>query len=154
MNNPYEMVVLYHPDLEIDLDKPLKKVEKILADNKGKVTKQDNWGKRKLAYPIRKEDHAIYVYYEIELPTEAIAGIESSLNITDEVLRYLIVKPGPEIEEEEDNKKEQDSKKSADKSEDKETDDKEEKPEEVKEDKKDEEEKPKKETKKTTKDAK
>lgn len=95
----YELTVLYHPDLEIDLDKALKKVEKILSDNKGSINKLDNWGKRKLAYTINKQDHAIYVIYDIELPNEAVAKVESVLNITDEVLRYLIVKPGPVVEE-------------------------------------------------------
>ncbi len=94
--NEYEFVALYHPDLEIDLDKALKKVEKIITDNGGKLTKTDNWGKRKLAYTIKKVDHAIYVYYELELPAAAVAKVESTLNITDEVIRYLISKPGPE----------------------------------------------------------
>ena len=99
--NPYEMVVLYHPDLEIDIDKALKKVASIIADNNGKIVKTDNWGKRKLAYTINKQDHAMYVYYDVELTGESVSKIESVLNITDEVLRYLIVKPGPEIEEDE-----------------------------------------------------
>ncbi len=97
--NKYEMTVLYHPDLEMDIEKPLKKIAKLLSDNDGKIIKQDNWGKRKLAYSINKQDHAVYVYYDIELKSESVAKVESILNITDEVLRYLIVKPGPEIEE-------------------------------------------------------
>ena len=98
---PYEVVVLLHPDLEIDLDKPLKKIESIIKDQGGNITKQDNWGKRKLAYTIAKEDYAIYVYYEVELPPAQIAKVESTLNITDEVLRYLITQPVPEAPEEE-----------------------------------------------------
>lgn len=98
--NEYELTVLFHPDLEIDIDKALAKVEKILKDNKGKVVKTDNWGKRKLAYTIKKEDHAVYVFYEVELPGESVSKVEQTLNITNEVLRYLLVKPGPEIEEE------------------------------------------------------
>ncbi len=97
----YELTVLYHPDLEIDIDKALAKIDKIIKDNKGKVVSTDNWGKRKLAYPIKKEDHAVYVYYEVELPGESVSKVENILNITNEVLRYLLVKPGPEIEEEE-----------------------------------------------------
>jgi small subunit ribosomal protein S6 len=99
--NDYEMVVLYHPDLEIDLDKALKKTEKIVADNGGTITKMDNWGKRKLAYPINNEDHALYVYYEVQFPPTNVAKVESTMNITDEVLRYLIVKPTPRPEGEE-----------------------------------------------------
>ena len=89
----YEIAVLYHPDLEIDLDKASGKVEKIITDSGGKITKTDNWGKRKLAYVIKKQEHAIYVFYTVEMPGEGIKKVESTLNITDEVVRYLIVRP-------------------------------------------------------------
>lgn len=91
--NQYEIAVLYHPDLEIDLEKATNKVEKIFADNKGKVTKVDNWGKRKLAYPIKKNESAVYVIYSLDLPAEAVRKVESTLNITDEVIRFLITRP-------------------------------------------------------------
>ena len=100
----YELVVLLHPDLEIDLDKPLGKVEKILTDNGGKVLKTDNWGKRKLAYPIRKEDFAVYVYMDVQLDPKDISKIESALNITEEVLRYLLVHPVPKVTKKEEDK--------------------------------------------------
>jgi len=91
--NQYEIAVLYDPDLEIDLEKATSKVEKIFTDNGGKVTKADNWGKRKLAYPIKKSEAAVYVIYTLELPGEGVRKIESTLNITDEVIRFLIVRP-------------------------------------------------------------
>jgi small subunit ribosomal protein S6 len=90
--NTYEVAVLFHPDLEIDLSKPQAKVEKIIKDNGGKITKTDNWGKKKLAYQIDKQDHAVYVFYTVEMPGEGVAKVESTLNITDEVLRYLIAR--------------------------------------------------------------
>jgi small subunit ribosomal protein S6 len=95
MKRDYELVVLLHPDLEIDLDKPLAKVRKIIADNKGEVTKEENWGKRKLAYSINKEDFAVYVYIEVSLPAETVKKLQSTLNITDEVLRYLLTAVDP-----------------------------------------------------------
>lgn len=91
--NQYEIAVLYHPDLEIDLAKATGKVEKIFAGAGGKVTKTDNWGKRKLAYKIAKQDHAIYVFYTIELNPENVQPIDDALRIADEVIRYLITKP-------------------------------------------------------------
>ena len=91
--NQYELAVLYHPDLEIDLAKATGKVEKIINDAEGKIVNTDNWGKRKLAYQIKKQEHAIYVFYTLELPAEQVQKIESLLNIADEVVRYLIVKP-------------------------------------------------------------
>jgi small subunit ribosomal protein S6 len=91
--NEYEIAVLYHPDLEIDLEKASTKVEKIITTDGGKITKTDNWGKRKLAYPIKKQEFAVYVIYSAELPAEALSKIEKTLNITDEVIRFLITRP-------------------------------------------------------------
>jgi small subunit ribosomal protein S6 len=91
--NQYEIAVLYHPDLEVDLTKAEDRVKKIFADNGGKLTNTDNWGKRKLAYNIKGNEHAIYVFYAVELPGEAVQKVESTLNITDEVIRFLITRP-------------------------------------------------------------
>lgn len=85
--------MLYHPDLEVDLTKAEERVTKIVTDNGGKVVKTDNWGKRKLAYAINGNEHAIYVFYTIELPGANVAKVETTLNITDEVIRFLITKP-------------------------------------------------------------
>lgn len=91
--NIYEVALLFHPDLEIDLSKPQAKVEKIFTDNGGKITKTDNWGKKKLAYKIANQDQAVYVFYTLEMPPESVRKVEAALNITDEVIRYLISRP-------------------------------------------------------------
>lgn len=93
MNNQYEIAVLYHPDLEVDLTKAEQKVANMVAAGGGKILSTDNWGKRKLAYTIAKQDYAVYVFYTVELPGTAIQKIEATLNITDEVIRYLISRP-------------------------------------------------------------
>ena len=93
--NKYELVVLYDPDLEVDITKAETIVKKIVEDNKATITNSDQWGKRKLAYPIAKNEYAFYILYTIEAPTEAVKAIEAKLNITDEVIRYLIVKIDP-----------------------------------------------------------
>lgn len=91
--NQYEIAVLYHPDLEVDLTKAEEKVTKILTEKGGKIVATDNWGKKKLAYTIKKQDHAVYVFYTALIAPENIGKIEYSLNITEEVVRYLITKP-------------------------------------------------------------
>lgn len=91
--NQYEIAVLYHPDLEVDLSKAEDRVKKIVADNGGKITATDNWGKRKLAYSIKSNEHAIYVFYTVELPATTVQKVEQTLNITDEVIRFLISRP-------------------------------------------------------------
>lgn len=91
--NQYEIAVLYHPDLEVDLSKAEERVKKIIADNGGKVIKEDNWGKRKLAYSIKGNEHAVYVFYTVEMPGESVKKVESTLNIAGEVVRFLITRP-------------------------------------------------------------
>ena len=93
LNNLYEIAVLYHPDLEIDLEKAEGRVKKIIADNGGKITNTDNWGRRKLAYPIKKLEYAVYVFYTVEAPADAVRKIEQTFNITDEIIRFLITRP-------------------------------------------------------------
>jgi small subunit ribosomal protein S6 len=88
----YELTVLIHPDLEADLEKSLKKIRTLITDNGGEVIKEDNWGKKRLAYPIRKENFALYVSFDVKLPADAPAKLSSTLNITDDALRYLLVK--------------------------------------------------------------
>lgn len=99
---PYELTVLIHPDLEIDLEKPLQKIRGLVTKNGGNITKEDNWGKRKLAYRIKREDFAAYVYFELDLPPESVHVLDNNLNITDECLRHLLVAHDPKRPEDED----------------------------------------------------
>jgi small subunit ribosomal protein S6 len=87
----YELTVLIHPDLEADLETPLAKVRNIITTAGGTITKEDNWGKKRLAYKINREDFAVYVYMDVSLPSDAPLKISNTLNITEEVLRYLLV---------------------------------------------------------------
>lgn len=87
----YELTVLIRPDLESDIEAPISKVRDIVKKAGGEIKKEDNWGNKKLAYKIRKEDFAIYVYMDIILPADAPLKIRNTLNITEEVLRYLLV---------------------------------------------------------------
>ena len=88
----YELTVLVHPDLESKLEEPLKALRELVETNGGKITKEENWGKKRLAYRIEGQDFAIYVSFDLELPADAPLKISNSLNITDFALRYLLVK--------------------------------------------------------------
>jgi small subunit ribosomal protein S6 len=94
----YELTVLVHPDLEMNLDVPLKKIRGIITDAGGKIAKEDNWGKKKLAYQIEGQDYAAFVFFNLELPADAPLKISNILNITDEVIRYLLVKKDEKLE--------------------------------------------------------
>lgn len=90
--NKYELTVLIHPDREAAIDEAVKQVTAIVEKADGKVVSTDNWGKKRLAYPINREDFAVYIAMDVELPASAPKAISSTLNITDGVLRYLLVK--------------------------------------------------------------
>lgn len=91
----YELSILFHPDLEMNLDPALDKVKKLIESTGGKIVKEEPDGKKRLAYPIDGNEYALYYYMDVELPSEAPAKIASTLGITDEVIRSLIVKTDP-----------------------------------------------------------
>ena len=91
MQRTYELVVLLHPDLDIDAEAAITKIENIIKNNGGSVLKRDNWGKKRLAYRIKKQDFAVYVYFEVKVDTDKVRDIENVLLITEEVLRHMLV---------------------------------------------------------------
>ena len=67
----------------------------MIESNGGQITKEEPDGKKRLAYPIDGNEYAVYYFLDAKLPAEAPAKISSTLGITDEVIRYLIVKADP-----------------------------------------------------------
>lgn len=88
--NKYELTVLY--DTEADLVEELDKVKKIIKENGGKILKEQNEGKKRLAYTIMGKDYATYYYIDIELEDSKAVSISSRLNIEESILRYLLVR--------------------------------------------------------------
>ena len=88
----YELTVLIRPHQEAELDKSLDVVKKLVADSGGEIIAEDNWGKKRLAYKIKGEDFAVYVLLNAKLPATAPQKISNALNISDDVIRYLLVK--------------------------------------------------------------
>ena len=87
----YELSLLIHPDLEMNPEPAITKVKELIEKSGGKITKESNDGKKRLAYNVKGQDFAVYYFYEVELPADAPKKIESVLNITDEILRFLLV---------------------------------------------------------------
>jgi small subunit ribosomal protein S6 len=91
MQQTYELMVLLHPDLEIDVETPIKKIEGLVDAVGGKVIKRDNWGKKRLAYRIKRQDFAVYIYFELSLDPSQVRQLENTVLITEEVLRHILV---------------------------------------------------------------
>ncbi|MGB9706913.1 MAG: 30S ribosomal protein S6 [Microgenomates group bacterium] len=89
----YELTLVVDPDLTSEKQKKqIEKIKKIIADLKGEVKKITEWGKRELAYPIKKKNMGCYFLWEIEMPQESASELNSKLKIEEGLLRYLIVK--------------------------------------------------------------
>ena len=69
-----------------------------IKQNDGDIITENDWGRKELAYKIAGETHAVYRVYELSLPAEAPAKIDGVLNITEGVIRHLIVKIDDKIE--------------------------------------------------------
>ncbi|TVQ96770.1 MAG: 30S ribosomal protein S6 [Deltaproteobacteria bacterium] len=95
----YETTWILKPDVtEEDKAKVLERVTGILTEAGGEIRRQDEWGRRRLAYPIDKQNHGIYIYLRYVAPGEVIQEIERRLRLMDAVLKFLTVK----LEEERD----------------------------------------------------
>ena len=90
--NKYESVVIINPAVE---DEKLKKLEKTFTDlinKQGKVEKVEEVGKKKLAYEIKKNSEGIYVEFYFEAEPELISELERNYRITDEVLKFIVIR--------------------------------------------------------------
>jgi len=87
----YEIVYIVHPDLdEGPFGEMNERVAGWITDGGGKITKTDVWGKRQLAYPIRKKNEGNYVLLETQIDPAMCAALERNFNLLEPVMRYLI----------------------------------------------------------------
>ncbi len=92
----YELMYIVRPTVdEQSLAAVNEKVERFIAAGGGQLTRRDDWGKRRLAYPILKFTEGFYTVLQIELPPTAVRDLERALQLTEEILRYLIVRVEP-----------------------------------------------------------
>ena len=90
--NKYESVIIVNPSLDEEKVKSLIDKFSDLINKHGKVTKVDNMGKRKLAYEVKKNREGIYVVFYFEAEPSLIAELERNYRITDEVIKFIVVK--------------------------------------------------------------
>lgn len=87
---PYEVVILVHPDTNLEDQKELfRKNKSIIQGFKGTVNTLETWGKRNLANPLGKLKKAIYFHSTFETQPAAIAELERTMRINDKVLRFV-----------------------------------------------------------------
>jgi len=87
----YELVFIAHPELdEQALSALVEKVQAWITDAKGTVEKAEVWGKRRMAYTIRKQREGQYVYITAVFAPTFVQELERNLRFTESVLRFLV----------------------------------------------------------------
>ena len=90
--NKYESVVIINPNVEENKLKELIERFQTLINTDGKVEQVNELGKKKLAYEIKKNKEGYYVVYDFEAKPSLIAELERNYRITDEVIKFIVVK--------------------------------------------------------------
>jgi small subunit ribosomal protein S6 len=91
----YELVAIISPEVDEDaVSKIVEKVTQSINSRGGAVEETKNWGKRKLAYPVKKFMEADYILARFKLMPKLIRELESEIGTIGDILRYLVVKVG------------------------------------------------------------
>jgi small subunit ribosomal protein S6 len=92
-NHTYESAVIINAALEDQLiDAEVAKLKDTITQNGGTSVTVDLWGRKRLAYPIKKSKVGYYVIYRFEAPVQAIAQIERVYRLDESVLRFMNIK--------------------------------------------------------------
>ena len=88
----YELIFIVHPELdETAFNEVVNRIRGWITDEGGQVQKVDLWGKRKLAYPIRKQIEGQYVFMETQMAPKFGAQLERNLRFLEPVMRFSLV---------------------------------------------------------------
>jgi len=88
----YETIYILEPNIDPDeADRVATRLKDVITARSGKLIKIDNWGKRKLAYPIRKSSRGVFVFVKYLGFEDIVAEIERNLRLLDPVVRYQTV---------------------------------------------------------------
>ena len=87
----YELVCIFQPELDETAFKgAVERVSSWVTDAGGSVDKVEIWGRRRLAYHIRKQSEGQYVLLNISLDPKAASGLERNIRYLETVLRHLL----------------------------------------------------------------
>jgi len=95
----YEIIFLVHPDQSEQVPAMIERYRGIIEAKDGKIHRQEDWGRRQLAYPINKVHKAHYVLMNIECNSETVDELSSAFRFNDAVIRNLIVKKDEPVTE-------------------------------------------------------
>jgi small subunit ribosomal protein S6 len=88
----YELVVVLNPEIGDDtVPESLERLQQSITSRGGEIKDVNHWGRRRLAYPIRRHMEGNYVISQIRLEPGQVQSLDGNLRISEEVIRHLIV---------------------------------------------------------------
>jgi small subunit ribosomal protein S6 len=88
----YEIGLIIDPEATPEEESStLERIESIITDAEGEVVDKDGWGRRQLAYPIKKKNHGIYHFWKFEVGGQVLDAINFELRTNDMVMRSLVL---------------------------------------------------------------
>jgi len=91
----YELVLIISPEVtDEDVPAALEKLSQFITDRGGAITEVNQWGRRKLAYPIKQFLEGNYVLTQFKIEPKMTAELEASLRLAEDFLRHLLVRTG------------------------------------------------------------
>ena len=89
----YELIVILSPEIGDDsVTESIGRIQQTVTSRGGEIVDVNHWGRRRLAYPIKRHMEGNYVASQVKLDPDQVPGLEGSLRISEEVLRHLIVR--------------------------------------------------------------
>ncbi len=88
----YEIVFLVHPDQSEQVPAMLERYKGMITAGGGSVHRQEDWGRRQLAFPINKIHKAHYILINVECDQKTLAELTGSFRFSDAVIRHLVIK--------------------------------------------------------------
>jgi small subunit ribosomal protein S6 len=89
----YESIFIIRPSiLDEDAAKIIEKIKGVLEKSGASILKAENWGKKKLAYEVKRERKGTYVYLNFRSRGDAVAELERSYRLEDSVMKFLTVR--------------------------------------------------------------
>jgi len=89
----YELVLVLSPALEEEgITSIVDRFTQMVSNGGGEVKEIDRWGRRKLAYPIRRHLEGHYIVAQLRLPSHRVKELEANFRLWEEVLRHLLVR--------------------------------------------------------------
>jgi len=92
----YELGFILNPEVSEEQTRAiLERIEQIVRNHDGQVVKVNQWGRRRLAYPIQHHRDGYYIFIDMILTPETVFELDRTLKVSEEVLRHLVKKRDP-----------------------------------------------------------